>query len=94
MIFYFIFHEGPGQRLAGSVPQSFFDINLLRTGLQHDLDHGKPKEAASKRRAVGQAFKKYAGVTTPDSLAPERFPLVQAALMTALEGDLRGLTWP
>lgn len=91
---YFVFHEGPGSRLAGHVPTSFSDVNGLRTGLQHDLDHGSPREAAAKRRATGRIFKKYAGVTSPESLAPERFPLVQVNLLKAIEADLRSLTWP
>ena len=51
---YFLFHEGPGQRLAGSEPASFVDVNLLRTALQHDVDHGKPKDAAAKKEAWGR----------------------------------------
>lgn len=91
---YFVFHEGPGSRLEGRVPTSFSDVNTLRTGLRHDLDHGSPRQAAAKRRATSQIFKKYAGVTSPESLAPERFPLVQVNLLKAIETDLRSLTWP
>ena len=90
---YFVFHEGPGNRLAGNVPPSFEHVNLLRTGIQHDVDHGKPKQVAKKRQAIGQTFKKYSGVTSPEALAPERFPLVQANLLKALESDLRNLKW-
>jgi len=91
---YFVFHEGRGSRLVGHVPTSFSDVNGLRTGLQHDLDHGNRRQAAAKRRATGQIFKKYAGVTSPESLAPERFPLVQVNLLKSIEADLRSLTWP
>jgi hypothetical protein len=89
---YFIFHEGPGNRLGANVPASFEDVNLLRTGLQHDLDHGKAGASAAKRKKIGETFAKYAaGATTPTTLAPERFPMVQAILLKALETDLRKL---
>jgi hypothetical protein len=89
---YFTFREGPGQRLAGNVPPSFEDVNLLRTGLQHDVDHGKAGAVASKRKRIGEAFAKYAsGATSPVTLAPERFPLVQAALLRAIADDLDAL---
>lgn len=89
---YFLFHEGVGERLAGRVPHSFEDVNLLRTGLQHDVDHGKRSAIAAKRKKIGQTFAKYAGETSPDTLAPERFPIVQASLLQALEQDLTNLT--
>jgi len=91
---YFVFHESPGSRLDGHVPTSFSDVNSLRTGLQHDLDHGSSRQAAAKRRSIGQVFKKYSGETSPESLAPERFPLAQANLLKAIETDLLSLTWP
>jgi hypothetical protein len=91
---YFVFHEGVGNRLDGHAPTSFADINALRTRLQHDLDHGDAKKAAAKRRSTGQVFKKYAGSTSPESIAPEKFALVQANLLKAIETDLRSITWP
>lgn len=89
---YFVFHEGAGQRLAGQVPPSFEDVNLLRTGLQHDVDHGKKSAVAAKKKKIGQAFARYAGVTSPATLAPERFPIVQATLLQAVEADLSNLS--
>ena len=89
---YFIFHEGPGNRLGAQIPVSFEDVNLLRTGLQHDIDHGKTSAIASKRKKVGQTFAKYAaGATAPVALAPDRFPMVQATLLKAIEKDLKDL---
>lgn len=88
---YFLFHEGPGQRLAGNEPVSFIDVNLLRTALQHDVDHGKPKDAAAKKKKLGDAFKKYGGSGAPSGLPPEHFPVVQASILRALEADLTGL---
>ncbi|GAA3573150.1 hypothetical protein GCM10022197_32430 [Microlunatus spumicola] len=85
---YFIFREAAGQRLT-SVPSSFEDVNLLRTGLQHDVDHGKPGAVAAKKKKIGQAFKKYsASSASPATLAPAKFPIVQAALLQALVSDL------
>ncbi|MFI6708499.1 DUF262 domain-containing protein [Nonomuraea sp. NPDC050478] len=89
---YFLFREGPGQRLAGAVPPSFEDVNLLRTGLQHDVDHGKEKAASNKRVNIGATFAKYAGgATSPATLAPDRFLIVQAALLSALLRDVENL---
>jgi hypothetical protein len=91
---YFLLREGPGQRLADNVPESFEDVNLLRTGLQHDVDHGKNSAVAKKRIKIGEAFAKYtARETTPATLAPERYPLVQASLMRAIAQDLESLSF-
>ncbi|MFF0414630.1 DUF262 domain-containing protein [Kitasatospora sp. NPDC004745] len=89
---YFLFREGPGQRLAGNVPPSFEDVNLLRTGLQHDVDHGKAGAVAGKRIKIGQTFAKYSGgETAPSTLDPTHFPMVQAALLREIAADLAGL---
>ena len=57
---YFLLHEGSGSRLDDK-PQVFKDIRQLRLGLRHDLDHGKPRQAAKKRKNIGTVFSKYAG---------------------------------
>jgi len=88
---YFVFREGPGGRLNGAVLESFEDVNDLRTAVQHDLDHGKPAKAATRRRDVGSTFQKYAGAPTPETLAPELFPVVQMNILSALERDLKSL---
>jgi hypothetical protein len=93
---YFIFWEGVGERLDGKIPTSFTDINILRTDLEHDLDHGKPKKAAAKRKRGSATFKKYANSTTPQTSAPENFPLLQVGLTSCIEIDYRlhiRLTW-
>lgn len=87
---YFVFHEGPGQRLKPK-PTSFSDVNGLRTDLGHDVNHGKASRVVGKRKKLGATFRKYAGGGTPGTLAPERFPALQAALLKALEADLRAL---
>jgi len=88
---YFLFRESSGTRLGGHWPTSFADVNDLRTDLRHDVDHGDAKKVRSKRRKFGMIFKKYSGVGTPDTMAPEKFPLVQCNILDAIEGDLRGL---
>jgi hypothetical protein len=88
---YFVFHEGVGDRLEGKKPQSFVDVNSLRTDLQHDVDHGKPGKVRAKRRKLSQAFQKYSGMITPSTLAPEKYPLVHAALLSVLAADLRSI---
>jgi len=87
---YFLFVESCGQRLA-TKPPSFADVNELRTYLDHDVDHGKPGKAAAKRKKLLTTFGRYAGGGTPETVAPARFPALQAALLDALEADLRQL---
>ena len=88
---YFLFHEGVGPRLAGRVPQSFADINSLRTALHHDVDHGNASDVAKKRRKHGEAFRRYGGKGAPSGIAPEYFPVIQASILRALEADLKSL---
>ena len=38
---FFLFRESIGNRLGDTWPVSFADINLLRTDLRHDIDHGE-----------------------------------------------------
>jgi hypothetical protein len=88
---YFLLHEGPGHRLDANKPASFRDVNILRTDLRHDVDHGEASKARSKRKKAGEVFRKYAGHGTPETLSPERFAVVQVNLLTAIESELRGL---
>ncbi len=88
---YFLFWESVGSRLDKNRPASFAEINILRTDLRHDVDHGEPTKVRSKRRAAGSAFTKYAGAATPETMEPMKFPLVQANILAAVEGDLRTL---
>lgn len=85
---YFLFRESPGNRLDPNPPQSFTDVNQLRTDLQHDVDHGERKKVAAKKKKIGTVFRKYSGESSPFTIGPERFPLVQANLLSALESDL------
>ena len=50
---YFLFHEGPSDRLDGQNVPAFSDVNDLRTDLRHDVDHGKEGKPRAKRRKVG-----------------------------------------
>ena len=88
---YFLFREGPGNRLDGDVPPSFIDVNTLRTELRHDVDHGEDNKVRAKRKKSGDTFGKYSGGGTPQTLDPDRFPLVQANLLAAVDSDLRAL---
>jgi len=87
---YFLFRESVGQRLA-TWPDSFTDVNNLRTELRHDVDHGEPAKVRSKRRKIGGTFVKYAGSGTAETLEPARFVLVQGNLMAGLEADLKAI---
>ena len=91
---YFIFRESIGQRLGETVPVSFGDVNILRTDLQHDTDHGDNTKVKAKKKQAGSTFKKYSGEASPDVLDPMRFVLVQANLLSALELDLKNLALP
>jgi hypothetical protein len=88
---YFLFHEGVGDRLDGKIPSSFADVSLLRTGLQHDVDHGKTAKVRAKLKAIGSAFETYSGMTSPAGMDPEHFSLVQLNLLNAIERDLVAL---
>jgi uncharacterized protein DUF262 len=88
---YFLFRESVGSRLGGNWPESFSDINDLRTDLRHDVDHGDAGKVRSKRRKIGKAFTKYAGDGTPATIEPAKFALIQSNIMGAIEGDLRRL---
>lgn len=89
---YFVFHEGVGDRLLKR-PASFVDVNSLRTGLRHDLEHTTATKAAIKKKQIGATFAKYSGgAPSAETLSPERFPIVQASLLRAIESDLRRLT--
>jgi hypothetical protein len=88
---YFVFHESVGERLDGKKPQSFADVNALRTDLEHDVDHGKVSKVSAKRKKLGATFQKFSGAASPSTLAPERFPLVQDVILSALVTDLRTL---
>jgi hypothetical protein len=73
---YFIFWEGIGERLKGKTPASFTEVNILRTDLQHDLDHGKAKKVSAKRKKSSATFRRYANSPTPQTSAPDNFPLL------------------
>ena len=88
---YFLFRESVGTRLNGAWPQSFAHVNDLRTDLRHDVDHGDAGKVRAKRRKAGSTFTLYGGSGTPDTIEPVKFPLVQANILSAIEGELRGM---
>lgn len=88
---YFIFRESAGARLADSVPQSFVDVNDLRTMNEHDVDHGKASKVAKKKRRLGSSYAKYFGVGSPDTTSSNGFVVGQSNLLSALELDLESL---
>ncbi len=89
---YFLFRESVGKRLDGVAwPTSFAHVNELRTDLRHDVDHGDARKVRAKRRKAGSTFTFYGGSGTPDTIEPVKIPLVQANILSAIEGDLRAL---
>lgn len=85
---FFLFWEGPGEKLKGVEPQSFVDVRDLRTHLQHDVDHGKSTGVKAKNKKSGSVFQKYSGAVAPESAAPTRFPLAHAKILKAIRADL------
>ena len=85
---YFLFRESPGQRLGENTPESFKDINTLRTDLRHDVDHGEEKKVRAKKKKHSKVFEKYGGAGVPGTVDPEQFVLVHANLLGAIERDL------
>lgn len=88
---YFLFRESVGQRFENRLPQSFVDVNALRTDLQHDVDHGDKGKVKAKRKKLGSTFEKYSNVKSPQLLDDSQFVLVQANLLSALELDLKNI---
>jgi hypothetical protein len=87
---YFLFWEGPGSKLPDK-PESFKDVNALRTEEEHDVDHGKASQVKGKKLKHGYVFKKYSGLTSPVVAAPAQFPLLQLALLRAILSDMQTL---
>jgi hypothetical protein len=88
---YFLFRESVGTRIGEAWPQSFSDVNTLRTDLRHDTDHGEASKVKAKRKKFGKVFERYGGVATPETMDPAHLPLVHSNLLGAIEGDLRVL---
>lgn len=88
---YFVFWESIGNRVDAHTPNSYKDVNALRTDLEHDLDHGKHKKVAAKRKKMSAVFSKYASAATPSTLAPEHFVVMQSNLLSAIDADTRAL---
>ncbi len=85
---YFLFREGVGARLDGQTLKSFNDVNVLRTDLRHDVEHGKKNRIRSKKLKSGEVFKSYSGSTSPVGLGDDKFVMVQANLLSAIKRDI------
>ncbi len=85
---YFLIREGVGNRLQDQIPDSFEHINILRTDLQHDVEHGDKHKIRAKKLKSGSVFSAYSGAPSPAGLAPDRFIIVQANLLASLRRDL------
>jgi hypothetical protein len=74
------------------VPESFGEINTLRTEQQHDLDYGNTGKVSAKRRKISAIFRKHSGNATPETTSPEHFPVFQLSLLSSIASDLRVLS--
>lgn len=90
---YFLFYEAAGSRVDDNFPEVFNDVNLLRIGIRHDIDHGREKDIKTKAKKIGETFKKYSGVSSPAGLAPEKFVVVQTNLIMAILEAMRSISW-
>jgi len=86
---YFIFRESTGNRLDGRLPESFSDVNDMRTLNEHDVDHGKPGKIAKKKKDLAAVFEKYSGEKSPSATDPTKYIVIQSNILGALENDLR-----
>jgi hypothetical protein len=89
---YFVFKEGGGQRLLQFQLSSVKDINLIRTGLRHDVDHGKTKDVQKKRIAIAEAFERYSGERNPEVVDPTILQIAQLNVLGALLKDMSDLS--
>lgn len=89
---YFTFWEGHGGKVP-NIPQSFKDVNTLRTEFEHDVDHGGAGKYKAKKLAHAAVFEKLSGIKSPAAAGPERFPLAQLKLLQQIEKDLNALGW-
>ena len=90
---YFLFYEGTaeGARFGSEIPAFVQDIRLLRTGIRHDVDHGKQTNIKKKKIAIGDTFSKFSGgPRSPETLSPESFRYVQANILSSIVGSLGG----
>jgi len=85
---YFLIHEGVGNRLQDQIPESFHDINTLRTDLRHDVEHGDKRKIRAKKFKAGSVFRKYASTSSAVGLAPDQFIIVQANLLASLRRNM------
>lgn len=90
---YFIFKEGPGQRLASSNLPSIAYVNDIRTYFEHDIDHGKGKSVRSKRAKIAKTFEELSGSKSPETLDPSAFLVLQGNILRRLLDDLKTLSF-
>jgi hypothetical protein len=90
---YFLVYEGSGScnRLPSPPPEFAMDVKFLRTGLRHDVDHGKEKEAARKRKRNATVFEKYSGKKSTGECGPEDFLATQLRLLNETHTFLENL---
>lgn len=90
---YFLIYEGSGScnRLPQPPPQFSMDVKVLRTGLRHDVDHGKPADMVKKKKQHATTFQKYSGKKTLGECGPEEFLATQLRLYAEMRDFLEAL---
>jgi len=90
---YFLVYEGSGScnRLPSPPPEFAMDVKFLRTRLRHDVDHGKEKETAKKRKRNAAVFEKYSGKKSTTECGPEDFLATQLRLLDSMRSFLESL---
>jgi len=90
---YKIIYEGSasGNRIGQPLPDIVKDINVLRTDLYHDIDHGKRSKVRSKELSVAKIIKRYSGKSSIALLGKEDFLAMQLGILKDLEDYLATL---
>jgi hypothetical protein len=90
---YALLYEGTGScnRLPTPPPTLIMDLKHLRTGLRHDVDHGKDPDVAKKRVKIGTIFRTYSGKASPAECSPEEFAAFQSKFLQKVRKMLEGL---
>jgi len=83
--------SGAGKRLGSPLPDVVKDINILRTDLRHDLDHGKRSKIQAKEKTLSETVKKYSGKSNIQLLGKEDFLALQLGILDRLKHCLETL---
>ena len=90
---YGLLYEGSGScnRLPVPPPSLVMDLKHLRTGLRHDVDHGRVPDVAKKRLRISKIFRTYSGKASPAECSSEEFSAFQLKFLSKVQNMLAGI---